>query len=109
MNQDQQLDLALVERDRAIARVAAKNATFIETMRGVARMIARKQGTVTADDLRDHLAKHPELGQPTHYNAFGAVFVNNPDFVLEGYVKSRQKQGHGNLIRRWRLRGEVAA
>ena len=49
-----QLDLALAERDKGIARVKAKNSDFIETMRGVARRLARDRTdrTITADDLR---------------------------------------------------------
>ena len=104
---NQQLDLALAERDLGISRVKAKNSDFVETMRGVARMLARQKPdrTITADDLRDWLKFHAEVGEPTHYNAYGAIFCRNDDFEFVGYTKSLQKQGHGNLIRRWRLKG----
>ncbi len=100
-----QLNLALAERDRGIARVKAKNADFVETMRGVARRLARNNPdrTVTADDLRDWLKQHPEIGEPSHFNAFGAIFSRNPDFEFHGYYTSKQKQGHGNRLIRWLL------
>ena len=99
-----QLDLALAERDAGIAKVAAKNQTFVATMRGTARQIARKKGTVCADDLREWLKQHPEIGEPSSYNAMGAIFCRNPDFELAGYKLSEQVQGRGNLQRIWRLR-----
>ena len=103
-----QLDIALAERDKGIARVKSKNSNFVETMRGVARMLAHKRPdkTVTADDLRGWYDKNHNtyIDDPTHYNAWGAIFCNNSDFEFVGYVKSTQKQGHGNIIRRWRLK-----
>lgn len=72
-----QLELAIAERDRGVAKVKAKNSDFVETMRGVARMLARRapDRTVTADDLRAWLAENPYVEGPTHYNAFGAIFM----------------------------------
>lgn len=101
-----QLDLALAERDKGIARVKAKNSDFIETMRGVARRLARDRAdrTITADDLREWHRNNPQYGTPTHFNVWGAVFCRNDDFEFVGYTKSEQKQGHGNLVRKWRLR-----
>lgn len=96
-----QLLLALHERAKGVARVASKNGTFIETMRGVARIICRQKGQVTADDLREWAAAH-DL-KPTHYNAWGAVFQCD-DFYSAGFTKSTQRQGHGNDIRIWKLR-----
>lgn len=100
-----QLALALAERDRGIARVKSKNADWVETMRSAARMLARRKADriITADDLREWVKTHPEVGEPTHYNAYGAVFCRNPDFEFAGYTKSVQPQGHGNIIRKWRL------
>jgi hypothetical protein len=101
----QQLELAIVERDKGIARVKAKNSDWIESARGVARIAARRKPDriITADDLHEELKIFPEIGEPSHYNAYGAVFANNDDFEFVNYTKSVQKQGHGNIIRRWRL------
>jgi len=96
------LHLALQARDRGINQTAAKNAAYIETMRGIARMLAEQNGFVTSDDLRPYEDK---LGvYPTHPNARGAVFCKCKDFEFAGYTKSKQVQGHGNLIRRWKLK-----
>ena len=46
------LPLALAERDFGINAVAERNQTFLETVRGAARMICRNLGSVTADDVR---------------------------------------------------------
>ena len=102
---NQQLDMALAERDAGIARVKAKNSDFVESSRGIARMVARLRPdrTITMDDVRAELKNHPEIAKPTHYNCYGAIFCNNPDFEFVGYTKSVQKQGHGNIVRRWRL------
>ena len=98
-----QLDLFAARRgrDRGIARVAAKNGTFLETMRGVARMICRQKGSVTADDLREWADRNGI--QPSHQNAWGAVF-HHSEFEPGEFVVSRQVQGHSNRIRLWRLR-----
>lgn len=103
---DHQLDLALIERDLGIARVTLKNPTFVATWRAEARRIARTRPDriITADDLREHAAAHPELPTPSHHNAWGAIFSRNEDFVFDGYTKSRQPQGHKNLLRKWKLR-----
>lgn len=102
------LEAALAARDAGIKKTASKNATFIETLRGVARLICHRKGTVTADDLKEWVAQHPnEIEQPTHYNAYGAIFCSKTwkkEFEFVRYVKSRQVQGHGNLIREWRLK-----
>ena len=100
-----QMDLftARRRRDAGIARVSAKNATFLETMRGVARMICRQKGYVTADDLREWVSQHPEIGEPSHYNVYGAVF-HRSEFVPGEFVVSKQVRGHGNRIRVHRLK-----
>ena len=93
------------ERDKGISRVKAKNSDFVETMRAVARRLARNKDdrVITADDLREWLKQHPEIGEPSHYNCFGAIFSKNKDFEFSGFTISKQKQGHGNRLIRWRL------
>lgn len=99
-----QLDIlaAIQERDCGVARVKAKNRDFVETMKSVARMIARRQGTVCADDLRKWADEHGM--EPTSSNAWGAIFCRNKDFKLVGYSRSALVQGHGNLQRVWALK-----
>jgi hypothetical protein len=100
MQGNNQLALALHERDKGVRRVASKNGTFLETMRGVARLICRQKGSVTADDLREWADKHGI--KPTHYNAWGAIF-HKSEFTCVGRVTSKQVQGHGNEIKLWKL------
>ena len=102
-----QLTLALKARDKGIAKTRAKNSEFVRLMREVAVMLARSKPdrTVTADDLREWLKHNQHVGGPSHYNAWGAVFSHNPDFEFHNYYTSRQEQGHGNRLIRWRLVG----
>jgi hypothetical protein len=100
-NMIQQLELAIKYRDAGIAAISARNQTFLETVRGAARMICRRHGTVTADDVRKWADENGI--EPTGKNAWGAVFKSR-DFVAVGFTTSRQVQGHGNLQRVWALR-----
>ena len=104
-NNGQQLQLAIEARDKGVAKVKVKNADFVETLRSVARMIAREKGTVCADDLRKWADENEMI--PTSHNAWGAIFCRNQDFVLHGYARSQQIQGHGNLQRIWKLKLNV--
>lgn len=95
------LQLALSIRDRGIEQVSLNNASFLETMRGVARMICREKGEVTADDLREWAdANHVE---PSHPNCWGAVF-HKSQFEFVRFTRSRLPQGHGNRQIVWRLK-----
>lgn len=96
-----QIELAIAERDAGIAAVAARNQTFLETVRGAARMICRRQGTVTADDVRKWADENGI--EPTHRNCWGAVF-KTPDFEFAGLTRSAQVQGHGNRICIYRIK-----
>lgn len=99
------LSLALEHKQRGVRKAAARNATYIETMRGIARLVGQHQAVFCADDLRLEAARRGI--EPTHYNAIGALFASpqwKEEFEFVGYTKSKQVQGHGNLIRTWRLR-----
>ena len=99
------LTLAIEARDLGIARVTSKNATFIATMCGLARLLCRQKGKITADDLREEAEKRGL--SPTHFNCWGAVCISREwkrDFRFVEYTKSRRVCGHGNLIRVWELR-----
>ena len=101
MNAQMDLFTARRRRDAGIARVSSKNAAFLEAMRGVARMICRQKGSVTADDLREWAARNDI--QPSHANTWGAVF-HRSEFEPSEFVVSKQIQGHSNRIRLWRLK-----
>ena len=101
MNLQMDLFTARRNRDRGIARVASKNRDFLETMRFVARLFCKEKGSVTADDLREWAARNGI--QPSHANAWGAVF-HRSEFEPGEFVVSKQIQGHSNRIRLWRLK-----
>lgn len=94
-------------RNTGIAQVTSKNGTFVETLKSVARMIARNKGTVTADDLRIWADRNGM--EPTSPNAYGAIFAKNPDFEPCGFCPSAQPNRRGGMIRVWRLRNSVPA
>lgn len=103
------LDANLAEQQKQLGLdlVEVSNPVFLETMRGVARMLARKLGEITADDVREYYDRHVgSLGvKPTSPNAWGALFKTK-EWECVGFIKSRQVQGHGNMIRKWRLTTE---
>lgn len=73
---------------------------FVETMRSQARMICRRQGYVTTDDLREYA---DSIGlEPHHKNAWGAV-LKRPEFKAVGYVPSRLATNRHRVIRQWAL------
>ena len=88
---EKQLKLALVEKN---------NDYFLETMRGVARILYRKlKRPITNDDVRDYYESHrgtlPLI--PTSQNVWSVLF-RTKEWKRVGTVKSAQVQGHGNYI-----------
>lgn len=75
--------------------------TFVETMRSHAREIARKNVTVTSDDLRE-IADRDNF-HPHHKNAWGAIFRGS-EWMQIGYTKSRITSNHSRVIAVWALR-----
>ena len=93
------IDQAMTARDEGMKQVEQNNARFMFVARETAKRIARRRGTVTADDVR---AECPF--EPRHHNAWGPVFCTK-DFEFTGERRrSKLKQGHGNEQRVWRLR-----
>ena len=99
-----QLSLALQAKKLGLQQVELNNQEFVSTMRGVARMLCRQKGRITADDLREW-AKANGVIAPSKY-AWGAIF-HSKDFVSLGFIRSRQVSGHGNILREWALKEGV--
>lgn len=98
--ENKQLGLDLVETN---------NPSFLETIRSIARIMIRKQGPITNDQLRewyDDNSKKMCLPEPTSPNVWGGVF-RAKEFIFIEHVKSKQVQGHGNRIGLWGLRESV--
>lgn len=93
------------QKQLALDLVENHNPTFMETMRGVARMLANRNGSVTSDDLQEFYEIHKvkyDIPAPTHHNAWGAVF-NTKEFIPAGYTQTKRVAGKGRVIRVWRL------
>ena len=88
-------------RDDGIERVIGNNECFATTMRGIARIIARRRGIVTSDDLREIASQYGI--QPNHENAWGGIF-RGKEWVCAGFIKSKLPSNHARTIRTWRLR-----
>lgn len=102
------LNRRLSERQKELGLylVEKNNQVFLATMRGIARIIARRKGKITSDDIREYHRKHHKAKQipmPTHPNAWGAVFKTS-DWKAVGYTKSKQVSRRGGVIRVWRLK-----
>lgn len=86
-------------KDAGIKRVSAHNEEWLRHARARAREVWIERGNVTVDDLRECLG----YWQPTHPNAWGAVFKSG-DFEPCGWKASTTPSCHGRMIRVWRLK-----
>ena len=92
--------LAENQKQLGLDLVEENNANFVETMRSEARMIARRQGYVTTDDLRPR-AKALNM-TPKSPNAWGAIF-RGKEWKPKGMKKSAWVTNHGRKITIWIL------
>ena len=71
---------------------------FLLFARWVAKKIAKKQGNVTIDDIRN------EVKVPLNLDGrvLGAVF-NTPEWEKVGYAQTKVKSSHGRVVAVWRL------
>ena len=91
-------------RDRGVARVETNSARWVQAIRRHAELIARTDGTVTADDLRtlDGNLRYSGIA-PSHPNAWGSIF-RTKEWEACGYVNSRCPSNHARRITVWRLK-----
>jgi len=87
--------MGLFEQDRA---------GLINAGRIIAKEIAREQGTVTIDDVRERLGVLPVT---VDLRALGAVF-KEPGWECVGYKKSKRRECHHRPIGVWRWKGDGA-
>tara|TARA_R110002110_G_scaffold16569_14_gene71669 strand:+ start:169 stop:513 length:345 start_codon:yes stop_codon:yes gene_type:complete len=88
-------------RDEGVALVASHNETWIKWAREEARKIARRCGVVSSDDVRAIADR--EMRQPTHCNAWGALF-RTKEWVEVGRQKSKRITNHARRISVYTLR-----
>ena|SRR3990167_451308 len=88
-------------RDAGIAQVISRNECFVSTMRGIARILARRRGVVNMDDLREIANEYGIV--PNHQNAFGGIF-RGQEWEIAGYTQSKIPSNHARRIATWRLK-----
>lgn len=89
-------------RDEGIARIVDTCETYVETARGVARILARRRGVVSSDDVREVLTEYGI--EAPHPNAIGAIFKGK-EWHPVGWMQSKIPSNHGRVVRSWSLRG----
>lgn len=92
------LDAAIAAADRGIEAVALSNEEFVYVARRIAIELGIARRRVTADDVREACARRGI--EPKSYNAWGAIFRDG-NWEPKGFTRSKQVQGHGNIIREW--------
>ena len=102
-NARQPFDLATGQRlrDEGIERAAAQCPTLLDEAREIARNIARRNGTVTAEDVCRVLGerKHKAMG-----NGFAAIFKSR-EFEWTGkWVQCERIAARSRFNRVWRLK-----
>lgn len=96
-----QLELGLEAKRIGKLRAAKHHGIALELARQIARDLALRHGTVTADDVRVVYERwHPSTPMG---NAWGSLF-NDGHFIPDGFVPSTQPSRHGAIIRQWRLK-----
>lgn len=81
-------------RDKGLAKVSQGFGWWLEQARFLAEKIARQQGRVSSDDIREACP----LPETAHHNLMGAVF-KDPRFQPVGYTPSQRPSAHGRIIR----------
>ena len=94
------LDAGIRGRDAGILQVISNNECFVATARGIARILARRHGIVSCDDVRKILSEYGV--SPKHGNAFGAIF-RTKEWKCVGRSPSKIPENHGRYISTWRL------
>lgn len=96
--------LAQRQKELGLELVENNNKTFVETMRGAARILARKKGAISSDDLHDWYDKNRnKIPAPLHVNAWGSIFRTS-EWMPVGFVGSEQVSRKGGIIRLWKLK-----
>ncbi len=94
------LQLAMQFKEEGITRVANNNEHFLKVARNIARLYAKRHGTVTSDDVRRNCPL-----DPLHPNAYGAVFRGKEWRFTGHFERSEAVSRKGGMQRVWRLYG----
>jgi hypothetical protein len=91
---------SIAARDRGMTIAADNNRDLLEQAREIAVSIARRKGTVTADDVAYEMEcrELPPLG-----NAAGSLFKGKQWAWTGQRIKSARVHAHANELKVWRL------
>ncbi len=90
-------------KQHGLDRVERSSASFVESMRTIAKGISLMRGEVCMDDLR--VAAEQAGLKPEHCNAWGAIF-RGPGWTMIGRRPSLVETNHHREIRVWKWEGE---
>ena len=82
----------------------AWNLHLLDAARGVARILARTNGEVTADDVVKHFQDSGIDLTAKIGNAMGSLFKGREWEWTGKFVKSARVHAHANLLRVWRIK-----
>ncbi len=94
----QQHSIGRVLRDSQIDLFQSRDAEFLARCRALAVEVARRQGTVSINDIRAGI----ELPAEMHPSVLGAVFKTKA-FRAIGYTEATHPQAHARVIRVYQL------
>jgi len=86
-------------RDAQLGLFAVSHATLLETCRALAVVIARRQGHVSINDIREQI----DLPPGVHPSTLGAVFRTR-QFRAIGYVEALHPAAHARAVRVYTLK-----
>lgn len=99
-----QLSQGLKQKELGLALTTMANRDFVETGRGIARLLCKEHGRTCMSKVREKL---DERGyQPKSRNAYGAIF-HSEEFECVGFTISTHASRRGGVERVWKLRSEA--
>jgi hypothetical protein len=95
----QYADQGRVIRDAQLNLFQVRDAEFLQRCRALAVEIARRQGTVSINDIRAGIQLPAEM----HPSVLGAVFKTK-QFQACGYTEATHPQAHARVVRVYQLK-----
>ncbi len=95
----QQAEIGRAIRDAQLDLFQRRDAAFLTRCRALAVEVARRQGTVSINDIRASV----ELPAEMHPSVLGAVFKTK-QFQACGYTEATHPQAHARVVRVYQLK-----
>jgi len=87
-------------RDNQLALFEIRQAEFLERCRALAIEVAKRQGTVSINDIRARIS----VPAGVHPSVLGSVFKNR-SFSVVGFTEAKHPQAHARIVRVYALKG----